>query len=205
MNMPVPTEVLLSIIKLLPPRDPKSVKLVSSSLKLLASEFLLEDLHISSVKPDLEAFESVAQNPLLSKHVKRLIYDATEFTPGLTKENYISKLWQAQRSERTADPGSQSSPTWNSSDSDVNDWVNSVVIGNATENEADPEENHCRHMQIGIPEFGRTNYRMEAAKNASEGTLQRNLYWATLEPISSGARGLGMESDFQLVEVRETL
>jgi len=50
---------------------------------------LLDRLYISPSKENLKAFEAITQHPILSNFIHRLIYDATEFLPKLSKKQYI--------------------------------------------------------------------------------------------------------------------
>lgn len=97
--MNVPTEVLLSICQLLEQPDLKSLRLVSKSTCAIASTFVFRQIYVSSAKEDLEIFEAVARDPLLSGCVRHLKYDATEFLEGPTKEQYIAELWTQAPSE----------------------------------------------------------------------------------------------------------
>ena len=53
---------------------------------------LLDRLYISPSKENLKAFEAITQHPILSNYVHRLIYDAKEFLPKLSKKQYIREI-----------------------------------------------------------------------------------------------------------------
>jgi len=53
---------------------------------------LLDRPYISSPKETLKAFEAITQHPILSNYVHRLIYDAKEFLPKLSKKQYIREI-----------------------------------------------------------------------------------------------------------------
>jgi len=123
--MHLPNEVLLSILGSLEGADLKTSGLVSRSWCSCASVFLFEEIYVSSAKDNLEAFEAIAQSPLLSSCVRRLRYDATEFIDCLSKQQYIRELWR--QAPFVHEPKDR--VRWDTPNPDVNDWVNGMVLG----------------------------------------------------------------------------
>lgn len=130
--MNLPKEILLSTLQLLERSDLKSARLVSNPWCVCASTLLFDTIYVSSAKEDLEAFETVTQNPLLSNCVRHLKYDATEFLERPTKQQYIAELWN----QRPSIYNGGKYPSWHTSDSEVNDWVNHVILGKTSIQEA---------------------------------------------------------------------
>lgn len=124
--MDLPNEILLSIFALLERKGLKSSNLVSKIWRECASTILFDQIYVSSVKEDLEVFEAIAEHPLLSRCVRHIKYDATEFLQPLTKHQYITEL----RDEGPLIHCDEDRSPWRTDDHEVNDWVNSRILGN---------------------------------------------------------------------------
>lgn len=120
--MHLPNEIYLSIFALFERTDLKTSRIVSKTWCICASTLLFDQIYVSSAREDLEIFEAVAQHPLLSKCVRRLKYDATEFIETLTLRQYIAELW-IQTGYFYYNEGPSS---YHTDDHEVNDWVRSV-------------------------------------------------------------------------------
>lgn len=131
-QMEFPDEILLSIFATLERTDLKASRLVSKIWCECASTFLFDQIYVSSAKEDLEIFEAVAQNPLLSKCVRHLKYDATEFSELLTKPQYLVEL----RFQSQLLYGLDDRILWDTDDHDVNDWVSGAIFGGMSRGEA---------------------------------------------------------------------
>lgn len=112
--MKLPNELMIEALQYLDKVDLKSARLVSKLWSICASEHLFAKLFISPHQLNLEVFTSIAQDPMLSRCVKELEYDAVQFGPDLTTSEYIEMLWQQsffdiqqqQRTETTSTLGS---------------------------------------------------------------------------------------------------
>ena len=65
-QMEFPAEILLNIFSNLQRTDLKAARQVSKTWRVWTSQFLFEDIFVSSAKDNLEIFEAVAGDPLLS-------------------------------------------------------------------------------------------------------------------------------------------
>jgi hypothetical protein len=124
--MQLPNEIYLSIFALLERTDLKTSRIVSKTWCACASTLLFDQIYVSSAREDLEIFEAVAQHPLLSRCVRRLKYDATEFIEALTLRQYIAELW-IQTGQYSSYGDSSSYQTNNH---EVNEWVRSRMFEN---------------------------------------------------------------------------
>ncbi|KAL9137549.1 MAG: hypothetical protein Q9175_001235 [Cornicularia normoerica] len=91
--MTLPNELDVAIIHSLGSRDLKSARLVSKLWCSYASGFLFQKIYVSPHKVDLEAFEAITQDSVLSKSVRKLVYDGSEFIPNYSKASYLQNLW----------------------------------------------------------------------------------------------------------------
>ena len=91
--MHLPDEIIIATIKFLEGRDLKLARLVCKTWCSYASRFLFDQIYVAPNRVDLEVFNAITQHPTLSKHVRRLIYDGSEFMSELTKESYVGGLW----------------------------------------------------------------------------------------------------------------
>ena len=92
--MDLPNEIILEIVKSLDKSDLMSTRLMSKTWCSCASGFLFDEVYVSASREDLGVFEAVTQHPLLSRCVRRLRYDGTEFLVNLTKKGYAQELWR---------------------------------------------------------------------------------------------------------------
>ena len=92
--MYLPYEIILAILEHLEGKHLKSARLVCQTWCSCASGFLFDRIYIAPNKIDLEVFDAITQHPVLSKCVRHLVYDSSEFLPGLTKEDYLRGLWR---------------------------------------------------------------------------------------------------------------
>ena len=117
-------EIVVAILEDLGCSDLKSERLVCKTWCSCASTFLFDRIFVAPNKVDLEVFDAITRHPNLSKCVRHLIYDGTEFMFDLTKKDYIKSLW---------------SQTWNQksqtfligaytrlSDPQIKDWIDDV-------------------------------------------------------------------------------
>ena len=92
--MSIPNELILEILQYLNNANLKRVRLVSKLWSGCASEYLFAKLYISSHELDVQIFTAVARDPMLSRCVKEVEYDAIHFTPHLTRSDYFDILQQ---------------------------------------------------------------------------------------------------------------
>lgn len=120
-----PNELVLAIIKHLGRAHLKSARLVCKTWCSYASPILFDTIYVAPNRLDLQVFKDITQHPILSKCVRRLVYDGSEFIPGLTKQGYIRGLWaQTNLMFETCKPG------LDSPDPRINDWAYDVVVRN---------------------------------------------------------------------------
>lgn len=50
---------------------------------------LYDEVYVSSSNEDLQVFEAVARHPVLSKCIRRLVYDGSEFLLKISKTEYF--------------------------------------------------------------------------------------------------------------------
>ena len=90
--MHLPNEIVLAVVRSLRRSDLKAARLVSQTWCVYASALLFKKIYVAPNKLDFEAFEAITQHPTLSKCVRRLVYDGTEFIVDCTKTQYIADL-----------------------------------------------------------------------------------------------------------------
>ena len=147
-TMSIPNEILLSILAMLDKTDLKMSRLVSRSWCACATQFLFQEIYVSSAKDDLEVFEAVAHNPLLSSCVRILKYDATEFLHPLSGRGYFRRLYHDHVILR---PRDEAGAFKDSSDPDVPDWF--INLGNLDEKEGLLRFQDSHFMQKGFREY----------------------------------------------------
>ena len=91
--MHLPHELVVLVTQSLGRRDLKSVRLVSKLWCSCASESLFTRIYVSANKVDLDAFNAITSDPVLSTCVRRLIYDGSEFMLDYSKTEYLNQLW----------------------------------------------------------------------------------------------------------------
>lgn len=120
--MYLPNELVVAILESLGRHDLKSARLVCKTWFSYASGLLFDTIYVAPNKVDLELFNAITQDPILSKCVRHLVYDGSEFVHDLTKTSYVRDLW-AQTALMFQFGGF--SP--NSPDPHINDWFNDVA------------------------------------------------------------------------------
>lgn len=95
----LPPEIAVNILRWLPAKDNKNVRLVSKFFNVIASQFVFESLYISTKLKDREAFTAVSEHPFLSQLVKEVVFDSTNIMCedrgerfDLNRPSYISFL-----------------------------------------------------------------------------------------------------------------
>ena len=141
----VPREIILSILERLEKVDLKSSRLVSQLWCACASVHLFEEIYVSSAKDDLEAFEAISQNPLLSNCVRHLRYDATRFIDYLSQKQYLRQLYN----QRPLVFDKKTSPAWTTPEPAVNAWVNQVILGDLRSHELMENFRHNQLIKCG--------------------------------------------------------
>ncbi len=91
--MNLPSELLLQSFQDLNKTDLKNARLVCKLWSGCASESLFAKIFISPHKLNVQVFFYVAEDPILSRCVKELEYDAVHFSPDTTKSEYFEMLW----------------------------------------------------------------------------------------------------------------
>ncbi|CAF9942236.1 MAG: hypothetical protein ALECFALPRED_009624 [Alectoria fallacina] len=91
--MSLPNELVLETLQYLKNLDLKSARLVSKLWSGCAAEHLFTKLFISPHKLNLQIFAAVLRDPMLSRCVKELEYDAIDFSPHTTISEYLEILW----------------------------------------------------------------------------------------------------------------
>ena len=95
--MHLPHELVVLVTKYLGRRDLTSARRVSKLWCSCASESLFKTVHVSANKVDLDAFNAITSDPVLSKCVRRLVYDGAESMLDYSKTEYLDDL-QSQAS-----------------------------------------------------------------------------------------------------------
>ena len=110
--MYLPNEIVVAILKNLQRKHLKTARLVCKTWCSYASEFLFDQIYVAPNRIDLEVFDAITQHPTLSKCVRRLIYDDSEFVPRLRKEDYVQRLHNqtCRMTPLGEDPGDISNP-----------------------------------------------------------------------------------------------
>ncbi|KAL8675437.1 MAG: hypothetical protein Q9168_000138 [Polycauliona sp. 1 TL-2023] len=72
--------------------DFKAVRLVNKEWSACASPFLFDRIHWSPQDQDLEAFDGILRRPHLAVCVKELVFDGSQFTPGISIREYFGHL-----------------------------------------------------------------------------------------------------------------
>ena len=91
--MYLPNEILLLVFRYLEKRDLKCSRHISHEWSLCAAKFLFDKVFVSPRKVDLEVFDAVTQHPIISTYVRKLEYDATQFRPDLSVEEYFHRVY----------------------------------------------------------------------------------------------------------------
>ena len=117
-----PNEIILTIVGHLAFDDLKSARLLSKLWSSCASTFLFVNLSVSPNKEDLEVFEAITRHPQLSKFVRHLWYDGSEFLLHLTKHWYLYQLYR-----QTENLNQASHNQLHSSDLEINSWIQDVA------------------------------------------------------------------------------
>ena len=89
----LPVELASAILELCEKSDLKHVRLVSKDWNAAATPFLFDRVWISPREVDLEVFRNITTSSNLSRHVRRLVYDASHLDDNMTLWNYVLQLW----------------------------------------------------------------------------------------------------------------
>ncbi|KAI4251865.1 MAG: hypothetical protein LQ352_004612 [Teloschistes flavicans] len=91
---PLPQEVWQDIFQHLSKSDLKTIRLISSTWSDLALRFLFDTAYISSFKIDYDVLAQISNHPVLSKCVRYLYFDASQFPQYVSKRQYLNRLVQ---------------------------------------------------------------------------------------------------------------
>ena len=186
----LPTEVFLEIFRYLGKDDLKSVRLVSRSCSHWVSSLIFNTVYISAHKEDLDAFISLATHPHLSKCVRRLKYDASQFASDLSKRDYLWLLGVQIRHNL----GELADTLRRRSDPEINGLVDFVAARSAEWSEpVTKREALLRYGASSFVEDGHQKYLDYSSRQ--EATKHDKGYWETV------ARGM---SQFENLESGET-
>ena len=130
--MHLPNELLVLITEYLDCSDLKSARLVSKLWCSCASEFLFKKIYVSANKIDLDIFNAITNHPLLSKCVRCLVYDGSEFILDYSKIAYLDQL----RSQTSKIFSRNTNRLLDCQDKEACDWVTAVVGKHQSESEA---------------------------------------------------------------------
>lgn len=119
----LPIEITLAIVELLEFDDLKSTRLLSETWSSCASTILFAAISVSPNKEDLEVFEAITQHPQLSKFVRELTYDGSEFLLHLSKHQYLNQLCRQTLSLHEGNPSQAWLDELHSPDTEINSWV----------------------------------------------------------------------------------
>ncbi|CAD6581980.1 MAG: hypothetical protein ASARMPREDX12_000721 [Alectoria sarmentosa] len=120
--MYLPNELVVAIMESLGRHDLKSARLVCKTWCSCASSFLFDKIYVAPNKIDLEVFDAITHDPILSKCVRQLVYDGSEFMPDLTRGSYVRDLWT-----QTATMFDMRNFISDSRDSQIKDWTYDVA------------------------------------------------------------------------------
>ena len=122
--MHLPNELVVATLDFLGRSDLKSARLVCKTWSSYASEFLFSKIYVAPNRIDLEVFDAITQDPILSKCVRQLVYDGSEFVPDISKASYIRAL--CAQTALLSDNKDNSSP--NSPDPQIKDWIYDATV-----------------------------------------------------------------------------
>lgn len=120
--MHIPNELVVAILESVGSQDLKSARLVCKTWCSYASGFLFDKIYVAPNRVDLEVFNAITQDPILSKCVRQLVYEGSEFVSDLTKRSYVDCLWSQTALMFDASKRSLDSP-----DPQINDWIYDVA------------------------------------------------------------------------------
>ena len=118
-----PNEIILTIVGHLAFDDLKSARLLSKAWSSCASPLLFLNLSVSPNKEDLEVFEAITQHPQLSKFVRHLWYDGSEFLLHLSKTLYLERLHRQTRELHVERLDQTSANKLHGSELEMSSWV----------------------------------------------------------------------------------
>ena len=95
--MYLPNELVVAILQYLERSHLKSARLVCQTWCFYASGSLFNKIYVGPNRVDVEVFDNITQHPVLSKCVRKLVYDGCEFVPNLSKISYVRDLWTQTR------------------------------------------------------------------------------------------------------------
>ena len=91
----LPTEIRFAILQYVEKKDLKQVRLASKEWSSLAMTPLFDTINISPHEEDVRVFKAITSHPVISKGVKRLVYDTATFRSDWSCKDYCRELyWQ---------------------------------------------------------------------------------------------------------------
>ena len=79
------------------PRDIKTFRLVSTEFSAIGAEFLLPVIHLTFQSRSFERLRAISEHPVLSQHVKHLLYEADTFgNPRESEEEWVGKMLKSK-------------------------------------------------------------------------------------------------------------
>ncbi|KAI4172353.1 MAG: hypothetical protein LQ343_003612 [Gyalolechia ehrenbergii] len=91
----VPPEVLLTIIKLLPCEDIRSLRKVCTILNAYSTPYAIRRIYLSAHWRDRENMTRISQHPVLSRFIEEIVYDSTNCEEHLTDLDAYKDLFGA--------------------------------------------------------------------------------------------------------------
>lgn len=88
----LPIEIRAIIVQFLEKKDLKQLRLVSNDWSFLATTLLFDRVFVSPHKKDLQIFNNVTKQPIISAAIKHLVYDPTTFKNSLNYDEYFEAL-----------------------------------------------------------------------------------------------------------------
>ena len=130
--MHLPNELVVLVAEYLDGSDLKSARLASKLWCSCASEFLFKKIYVSANKIDLDTFNAITNHPFLSKCVRCLVYDGSEFNLDYSKVAYLDQL----RSQTSTIFSRNMNRLSDYQDKEICDWVTAVVGEHQYDSEA---------------------------------------------------------------------
>ncbi|KAM0795449.1 hypothetical protein BDR22DRAFT_826026 [Usnea florida] len=130
--MRLPSELVMLVTEYLDGSNLKSGRLVSKVWCSCASEFLFKKIYVSANKIDFDTFNAITNHPFLSKCVRCLVYDGSEFILDYSKAAYLYQL----RSQTFTIFSRNMNRLSDYQDKETCDWVTAVVGKHQYDSEA---------------------------------------------------------------------
>ncbi|KAL9038815.1 MAG: hypothetical protein Q9180_002905 [Flavoplaca navasiana] len=169
----LPSEILVEIFGYLEKFDLKAVRLTSHACSQYANRFLFDTVYISAFKTDYEVFINMAEHQELSKCVKYLKYDASQF-PDITKRYYL--WYTAEQLMRMNNMSYENAPV-DSPDPEINDLVR--VVTNRQAGWSARANKHEAWPRFASSRFIEEGYLRWVEHVERQRTVQRN-YWVEI-------------------------